>query len=450
MMLPDRFVQRMRKELEGDEYEKFISSLQDPPPTSVRTHALKTNSIPVEIPVPWCDLGFYLKERPIFTLDPSFHAGTYYVQEASSMLIWQVLEKMNLDTHHPVILDLCAAPGGKSSMIANFLKGRGTLIANETVKARANILKYNLLKEGYANVIVTQNDPSHFTPLSGVFDVIFADVPCSGEGMFRKDPASALEWSYSHVELCCTRQQRIIADILPTLSENGYLVYSTCTYNHQENIDNIHWICENFGMESISLDFPSSWNITEVQKKQSFGYQCFPHRVNGEGFFMAVLRNRKNNLPSRFKTKKPSFSRIDRKHSDILRNWLDPESHDILTLPNGNIYIVAEHSHDLLNLVASRLWIIQAGITAGNLKNHIFLPDHALALSLIPLKMPKIELEKSDALLYLKKELPAVAWQEKTWALVCFNGNNIGWIKNLGDRINNYLPTHYRILMEIK
>jgi 16S rRNA C967 or C1407 C5-methylase (RsmB/RsmF family) len=449
MLLPEPFLKRIRNSWSEGNINSFLASFDLPVPTSVRTHAIKSQAISTDRQVPWCPLGYYLPERPVFTLDPSFHAGAYYVQEASSMLLWNVLEQITEKKDQLCMLDLCAAPGGKSTLIANYLNGSGMLIANETVKARANTLKYNLIKEGYANVVVTQNDPADFKNLPGLFNIILADVPCSGEGMFRKDPQCTLEWSETHVEHCSSRQKRIIADVLPALKENGYLIYSTCTYSQQENMDNVSWFCQHLNLQSVELQFPKEWSITEMKIQQTFGYQCYPHQVEGEGFFIAVLRNQSKTTSSIQKVKKEAFTRLDKKLEALVRDWCALDHYASFSLQNRTVTMAEDFAGSLLNSVASHLWIVQAGVTAGNVNNNFFLPDHSLAMSQIPVHLPKVELSKHEALLYLKKELPSVPMQEKSWALASFNGNALGWFKNLGHRINNHLPMNNRILMDI-
>lgn len=449
MLLPETFLQRIRNSWSEEDFNSFLESFNQPVPTSVRTHAIKNQTISTDMQVLWCPLGYYLPERPVFTLDPSFHAGAYYVQEASSMLLWNVLEQIAIKENQLCVLDLCAAPGGKSSLIANYLKGSGLIVANETVKARANTLKYNLIKEGYANVIVTQNDPAVFKNLPGLFDIILADVPCSGEGMFRKDPQCVSEWSETHVEHCSSRQKRIIADVLPALKENGYLIYSTCTYNQQENMDNVSWICRHLNFQSVELNIPPEWNIAGMKFGETYGYQCFPHQVEGEGFFIAVLRNQAKTTSSVQKVKKEAFTRLDKKLEAQVKDWCVLDNYASFSLQNGTVTVAEEFAGSHLNNLASHLWIVQAAITAGNVKNNLFLPDHSLAMSQIPIQLPGIELSEREALLYLKKELQSVSMQEKSWALATFNGNTLGWFKNLGHRINNHLPMNNRILMDI-
>jgi 16S rRNA C967 or C1407 C5-methylase (RsmB/RsmF family) len=232
-------------------------------------------------------------------MDPLFHAGAYYAQEASSMFLEQILlqHRDKIGTEEPLVLDLCASPGGKSTLLASFLKGGGWLVANEVMKSRVGILNENLSKWGIPNVTVTQNDPKDFGRLTGLFDIIVIDAPCSGEGMFRKDDKAIEDWSLNNVQLCCERQKRIVSDVYPALKEGGLLIYSTCTYNEEEDEKNVKWISEELGADILSVQTEANWSITE----NPLGYHFYPHKTKGEGFFIAVLQ--KNQEPSSAKNR---------------------------------------------------------------------------------------------------------------------------------------------------
>ncbi|MBP5210366.1 MAG: RsmB/NOP family class I SAM-dependent RNA methyltransferase, partial [Bacteroidales bacterium] len=231
----------------------------------------------------WCQDGIYLKERPSFALDPLFHAGAYYVQEASSMSVVSVLKALNAEGTSLRILDLCAAPGGKTTAIASAIDGGSLLVANEVIRSRATVLAENVSKWGRSNVVVTNSDPADFKKVPGFFDVVFADVPCSGEGMFRKDSEAVEQWSAANVALCSSRQRKIVADAWTSLRPGGYLVYSTCTYNHFENDDNVAWIASELGAQVVDIQI-------EGAVKTRCGLQFVPGITRGEGFFCALLR----------------------------------------------------------------------------------------------------------------------------------------------------------------
>jgi len=243
--LPDDFLLRMQQQLEKDEFNSFVESFANDSLPSVRVNpAKKEDRFSQYEQVPWCLHGFYLKEKPVFTLDPAFHAGTYYPQEASSMVLWHLLEKIEKEENGRAlkVLDLCGAPGGKSTLIASFLKGEGLVVANEVIQSRARILRENIIKWGAPNAVVTQSDPSAFAKLPGLFDVMVVDAPCSGEGMFRKGEVARREWSVENTRHCAVRQRRILSDSWDALRENGWLIYSTCTFNPEENEENLIWL----------------------------------------------------------------------------------------------------------------------------------------------------------------------------------------------------------------
>ena len=243
--------------------------------------------------VPWCPNAYYLSQRPSFTFDPSFHAGAYYVQEASSMFVWHVMKELIGSDTEKKVLDLCAAPGGKSTLLASYFT-KCMVVANEVIKSRAAVLVENITKWGADNVIVTNNDPSHFQSLPGYFDVMVIDAPCSGSGLFRKDPDAIDEWSEDNVQLCSQRQQRILADVLPALKEDGLLMYSTCSYSEAEDEAIADWLVTEMQMESKTLQVPVDWGIVETlsPQKHASGYRFYPDKVKGEGFFIAVFQKK--------------------------------------------------------------------------------------------------------------------------------------------------------------
>ena len=289
MNLPQAFIERTRQLLGEDIYPQFEEALATETPVSIRPNRTKCQ-LPVEgEPIPWASSGMYLKNRPTFTFDPMFHAGCYYVQEASSMFVERVLREY---VHEPVVmLDLCAAPGGKSTLCRSTLPEGSLLVANEVMRNRSQILAENLIKWGHPEVVVTNNDPADFTELTHLFDVILTDVPCSGEGMFRKDPVAVDEWSLENVDICWQRQRRILTDIWPSLKPGGLLIYSTCTFNREEDEDNVAWTAKELGAEILPVSIDDSWGITGNLVGGDFPvYRFLPHKTKGEGFFLAVLR----------------------------------------------------------------------------------------------------------------------------------------------------------------
>ncbi|WP_225979924.1 RsmB/NOP family class I SAM-dependent RNA methyltransferase [Pseudobacter ginsenosidimutans] len=276
--------------------EQVTSVRVNPAKASLLAGGLETYriSLPVSGKIPWTDNGYYLQERPFFTFDPLLHAGAYYVQEASSMFVEQAM-RQTLDLNQSLrVLDGCAAPGGKSTHLQSLISADSLLVSNEVIKSRASILEENLVKWGGANVMVTNNDPADFSSLENFFDVLVIDAPCSGSGLFRREPEAIAEWSPHAVQLCSQRQQRILADYYPSLAEDGTLIYSTCSYSQEEDEQIIDWLLNNFELESLPLQLQADWNIVEVQspERKGSGYRFFPDQVKGEGFFLAAFRKK--------------------------------------------------------------------------------------------------------------------------------------------------------------
>ncbi|HRI58690.1 MAG TPA: SAM-dependent methyltransferase [Saprospiraceae bacterium] len=457
-MLPPPFVRQMQELLGREEYNAFEAALREPPPVSIRFNLQKmvegggwrVEGIPSTFnPVPWHPHGFYLPERPVFTLDPAFHAGAYYVQEASSMFLYEALRQTVDFSKSLKVLDLCAAPGGKSTLIADMLNPGSLLIANEVVRPRVGILKENLEKWGVSNIAVTSAEAEELAALEGFFDVIVTDAPCSGEGLFRKDPDAVREWSPANVELCTVRQQRILAAGVEALAPGGILVYSTCTYNRSENENNTAWLTQKFDLELLRLEIPSEWGIMETDG----GYRFFPHHVRGEGFFIAVFRKqagdvKKQNAPAGYKNIKP----LAKNQAPEVARWLTADT-DVrfFQIPTGEVLALPaalQNEYLVLDKFLKARWF---GTMVGEFKGKDFIPSHALALSrLVSPTLPVLDLERGQALRFLKKEtfdLPTET--PRGWTLARFAGLNLGWMKVLPGRMNNYLPPERRIRMDI-
>lgn len=246
MNLPENFIVRLQQQF-GNNSADLVESFNQLPVTSIRINSNKLKGFIGE-KIPWCQSGYYLNDRPLFTIDPLFHAGCYYVQEASSMFLEQVFTQLFLKEENLTVLDLCAAPGGKSTHIASLINNESVLVANEVIASRANILKENIIKQGKGNVIVTSSDSKYFGELKELFDCIIIDAPCSGEGLFRKDQDAVNEWSLDQAHYCSIRQQQILKDVIPCLKQNGILIYSTCTFNPEENELQLKWLKENMDL----------------------------------------------------------------------------------------------------------------------------------------------------------------------------------------------------------
>ena len=427
--------------------EKLLLGLLQKPLVSVRTNPFK----PVDIfksdeNVPWSNNGKYLKERPEFVSDPTFHSGAYYPQEASSMFLGQILN--SIDLSQKIVLDLCAAPGGKSTLINSFLPKDALLIANEVIKSRSWILKENMDKWGSSNVVVTNNDPSDFEQFLGFFDVVVVDAPCSGEGMFRKDKNAINEWSERNVNLCCTRQKRILADIIPSITNGGVLIYSTCTFNDKENRDNLKWLQENYEVENLEFEYPLGEGIVELIEGDLKGFQFLPGVTKGEGFFISAMLV----YGGREKLKVPKRIRKLR-----LDSW-EGSSGEFLNNENKN-YIIDETIHNFPeqfeSILKSIIWDlnpIKIGCKIGqNIKGKIKY-SHELAFSheLKKDAFELIEVSYEDAIRFLQKKVLSEVPNIKSWGLIAFQNQPLGWVKKVGGRLNNYYPKEFRIRKELK
>ena len=489
MELPAAFIRYTRSLLGDAEYRQLSAALAQEQPVSIRLNDgklpshLHTSILASSAPVPWASAGCYLRHRPTFTFDPLFHAGCYYVQEAASMFVEQAL-RQHAGSEPSVMLDLCAAPGGKSTLACSLLPPGSLLVANEVIRNRSQILAENLTKWGRPDVVVTNNDPADFAPLQDFFDVILTDVPCSGEGMFRKDPVAVSEWSPENVELCRQRQQRIVADIWSCLKPGGLFIYSTCTYNTKEDEENIRWMQQELGAEVLPLEVPREWNITgNLLPGEDFPvYRFLPHKTKGEGFFLAVLRKTQEagfdsgatstEITAGFletKAAAPQFRSerhsargkgkltqgkgkpvpgLSKEQLATLRPWLlAPDEYEFIV--NGSsVSAFPKNYLPELSAFRSSLRIVQAGVAVAELKGKDWLPAHALAMSTIlhSNAFPHEEVNYEQAIAYLRKE--AVVLSETSprgIVLLTYRNIPLGFVKNIGNRANNLYPQEWRI-----
>lgn len=471
MELPAAFIEQIRNLLNEEEANCFFNALQEEQPVSIRLNPYKHGYAELKErtigrfnaqEVSWCSDAYYLDKRPTFTFDPLFHAGCYYVQEAGSMFLEQVFKQI-IPQHALTALDLCAAPGGKSTHIRALLPEGSLLVANEVIRNRSQILAENLTKWGHPDVIVTNNDPADFTPMEEMFDFILTDVPCSGEGMFRKDTTAINEWSEENVNICQLRQQRILSDIWPCLKPGGLLVYSTCTYNTKENEENIRWICEKFEAEVLPIEVPTNWGITgNLLKGETFPvYRFMPHKTQSEGLFLAVLRKPATSESSntiRYEFKEKDKSRkgkqkaekgyiIGKEQLHVIQQWLKSDTYKLYT--EGNVVNAFHTSHvEVLQQLRSSLRILQAGIAVAELKGKDWVPCHSFALSQLAEKniFPHAEINLEQAIAYLRKETIQLSNEvPRGFVLLTYNNRALGFVKNIGNRANNLYPQEWRI-----
>ncbi len=372
---------------------------------SIRLNPFKGLAGPEGSPVPWSPYGRILSDRPVFTLDPLWHAGCYYVQDSSAMFVGHLFRKyIGARSGQTVrVLDLCAAPGGKTTDLATSLReafGDGfVLVANEVMKARVGVLDDNMARWGDPNVIVTGADPAAFARLAGRFDVIVADVPCSGEGMFRKDPRAREEWSPEVVELCAARQKRILADVWPALREGGLLIYSTCTYEAAENDENLAWPAAQLGGEILEPEAEFG----------ECGVRLTPHGqlleagvVPGEGQWAGALRK---------------------------------------TAPQPAAK----------NVSPELLHPLRSGLRKGETKGKDFIPDpdYALSIKFDSKDYPAVDVDRQTALRFLHRDALVLPQAAPGYNVITYLGHPLGFVKNIGSRCNNLLPKSRRILMNV-
>lgn len=452
MQLPEVFNNNMLRMLGTEEHARFLASLDECPPVSIRYNSAKWKKERRGMQVPWCRSGFYLESRPTFTFDPAFHAGYYYVQEASSMFLEHLLRRY-VGEQPVVALDLCAAPGGKSTLTADALPEGSLLIANEAVRQRSHILAENMTKWGSPDVVVTHNYAADFQPLGSMFDLIICDVPCSGEGMFRKDEQAVKEWSADNVETCSVRQRGIVGDIWQCLRPGGLLVYSTCTFNMKEDEENVRWMTEELGAEILPCGAEQEWNIAGsfLEGHEMDVCHFFPHRNSGEGFFICIVRKPEDAdcFPCRYRPqRKESKRRQMPKVPEEVRSWLDHPSDYAFFAEGDKFAAFPKHHLDVLDAVRGCLNVLCYGVTLAVTKGKALLPAHALAMSvrLAQEAFPCAELTYEQAVAYLRAEavaLPADA--ERGFVIVTYQGMPLGFVKNIGHRANNMYPQEWRI-----
>ena len=482
MNLPASFIDYTRALLGNEEYEKLAAALQQEPPVSIRINKLRMKEEGLSSltdssahfsfnKVPWASDGYYLDERLTFTFDPLFHAGAYYVQEAASMFLGQILRRYV--TRPVVALDLCAAPGGKSTHIRSCLPEGSLLVSNEPVKARAQVLLENLTKWGHPDVIVTNSYPKDFARLPDFFDLLVTDVPCSGEGMFRKEEDAVTGWSMEAVRICRDRQREILRDVWPSLKPGGLLVYSTCTLNALEDEENVAWIAEELGAEILPFDVEPGWGVVgnllpvssvkdTAKAEKLFSVAHFiPGFTRGEGFFLAVLRKNGEEETSdwamfsdRYENERVKSKKKRALHASVpalpasCRSWLlHADTFDFVS--DGPVWTAVRSSFSRqVGLLQEAVKVWQAGVPLATVKGKDYIPLHALAMSvdLNRSAFPIVPVSYDMAVAYLRKEVLVLPPDTpKGYVLLTFQDTPIGFVKNIGGRANNLYPQEWKI-----
>lgn len=443
MELNTVFVDRTERLFGKERFARFMEALDSEPIVSIRYNALKNAADDDFEMVPWAESGRYLQNRPVFTADPLFHAGCYYVQEASSMFIEQIVRQY---IKAPVrALDLCAAPGGKTTHLLSLLPQGSILVSNEPVAQRAQVLAENVVKWGNPSDVVTRNEPSDFSAFENFFDLVVVDAPCSGEGMFRKDQGAVEQWSLSNVEHCVKRQKRILTDIWPSLRPGGVVIYSTCTFNSEENEECVEWIANELGATPLSVDFGDDWGVTGALVGDLPVYRFLPGYTAGEGFFIAVLR--KDGDAPLAQPRQQRFQPVASKLKAVVEGWVDnPADFNFVQQGERVVAMPREHTNVMLAL-QQKMRVLHCALPLADVKNNKLLPLHQLAMSNMLNKdaFCQVELERERALAYLHREALSFEQAPVGYLLLTYKGVPIGFAKNIGNRANNLYPAEWRI-----
>lgn len=412
-MLPEGFTGNINSLL-GESATDLFEALEQQPEVSIKLNRRKLSDAEATgyqglSKVLWCDNGYYLPERPVFTLNPLMHAGAFYVQDASSMIYETIARKilpMATDTGFPLcVLDLCAAPGGKTTSLINALPDGAIIVANEYMPKRAAVLRENLIKWGYPDFIVTNSPTKAFTRFPESFDIVAVDAPCSGEGMMRKEEEARLQWSPGLISSCASLQRDILRNAFVTLKPGGFLIYSTCTFNRSENEENVAMLVDELGMQPLDLGLSGEFGIGEAIESPYPALRFMPHITRGEGLFVAVLR----------------------------------KEGDFPAAPRRKI---------TAGLLAKHLKIVAAGIpeTVTKGRDIIPAPEYAFSVNADLSAFESFEADEQTALRFLRHEaLQLPSGYSKGIVTVRYRGIPLGFVKNLGNRANNLFPNEWRI-----
>ena len=457
MRLPEQFISRMQRELGVAEAEALCAALETEPSTSVRLNPAKMAEQKWGGGrVAWSDYGYLLSERPAFTLDPDFHAGAYYVQEASSQFAGYIVS-MAVGGAEACkgqrVLDMCAAPGGKSTHYATLVGERGLVVANEINRSRAAVLADNARKWGLGNMVVTCNDSARVADFEEWFDVVAVDAPCSGEGMFRKSDEACEQWSEANVAMCAERQWEILQNAFRSLKPGGVLLYSTCTFNRAEDEDVVGRACEEFGDELLAVDdipIGDDWGVVTGREGVFQTFRFFPHRLTGEGMFMAVARKAglatsRRRMP---KARRKVMEAVDKRTAQELSRWVKESEQMRFFAAGDTLYGCRKEHYDEVEALAGTLAVIYSGVAMGQVFKGKLKPDGALALyaGVNHDAVACCEVDEQEALKFLRKQDMDAAQFSEGVNMVLYGGRPLGFVKRVGVRVNNMYPNSLRIL----
>ena len=450
--LPVAFTERMRKQLGAEEAERLFVALDSVSPVAVRLNPAKCGEEGVwsdgEV-IAWSKNGRKLKERPSFTLDTAFHAGAYYVQEAASQFIDHIISHEKLQGKR--VLDMCSAPGGKTTIYSTAVGEEGLVVANEYVRSRANILADNVRKWGMGNVLVTNNAPEHIAQFEGWFDLVAVDAPCSGEGMFRKEEVAREDWSEEAVKMCAARQLSIVRDAWQSLKYGGLFIYSTCTFNEDEDEGLLRAFIEEVGEvfePSQRVEIEELWGVVrgEVGPFQTFRF--FPHKTDSEGLFVAVARKAEPTTQRTPKARKRVMQEVDKNSKKELMRYLQQSENYTFAMVADTIYAYRAEQFKAVQALSEGLTAICSGVAMGQIFKGKLKPDWALS-QYVGFERKAVAVEEVDearALDYLRKRDIAVGDMAEGINLITHKGRALGFAKRVGARCNNLYPNSLKIM----
>ena len=450
--LPVAFKERMTKQLGAEEAECLFSALDSASPVAVRLNPAKCGEEGVWSDgeaIAWSKNGRKLKERPSFTLDTAFHAGAYYVQEAASQFIDYVVAQEELQGKR--VLDMCSAPGGKTTIYSTAVGRDGLVVANEYVRQRANVLADNVRKWGMGNVLVTNNAPEHIAQFEGWFDLVAVDAPCSGEGMFRKEEVAREDWSEDAVKMCAARQLSIVREAWQSLKDGGLFIYSTCTFNEDEDEGLLRAFMAEVGdvfVPSQRIEIDESWGVVKGEVGAFQTFRFFPHKTDSEGLFVAVARKAEPTPQRTPKARKRVMQEVDKaSRKELSRGLMDAESHSF-ALVADTIYAYSSEQFKAVQALSEGLTAIYSGVAMGQIFKGKLKPDWALSqyVGVERKATAVVELDEATALDYLRKKDIAVGDMAEGMNLVTHRGRALGYAKKIGARCNNLYPNSLKIM----
>ena len=450
--LPVAFTERMRKQLGAEEAESLFAALDGVSPVAIRLNPAKCGEEGVWSDgeaIVWSKNGRKLKERPSFTLDTAFHAGAYYVQEAASQFIDYIISQEDLRGKR--VLDMCSAPGGKTTIYSTAVGEDGLVVANEYVRSRANILADNVRKWGMGNVLVTNNAPEHIAQFEGWFDVVAVDAPCSGEGMFRKEEVAREDWSEEAVKMCAARQLSIVREAWKSLKDGGLFIYSTCTFNEEEDEGLLQSFIEESGdvfEQSQRVEIGSEWGVVQGEVGAFQTFRFFPHKTDSEGLFVAVARKAESTTQRTPKARKKVMQEVDKTSRKELLRWLQDAENHTFAMVADTVYAYRAEQFKAVQALSESLTAIYSGVAMGQIFKGKLKPDWALSqyIGLDRKAVAVEEVEEARALDYLRKKDIAVGDMAEGINLITHKGRALGFAKKIGARCNNLYPNSLKIM----